>query len=75
MSGFEEYERLQSAADDARDALMEHVKTAVIVWYGPGGPPRKGEPVTVEWLEQYRRLRAERDRAEDAIAAFFDRLR
>lgn len=66
------FDRLQTAADEAQDAFVKHSRRVPAAWWGSLDA---ATPVSREWLDRYSELRAERDRTEEAVAAFLDRFR
>lgn len=76
----DEFDRLETAAEEARYALHKHKESAFVVWSEEGAGDAGGTEETAAignpaWWERYAQLKAEADRADSAVDDYFDRMK
>jgi hypothetical protein len=66
----ETFNRLEDEVEASVKALSDHVRTAVVVWYGTSPPKGPERAIDQPWLDEYHALHDRRDRAEAHLIAF-----
>lgn len=70
----EEVERLENEYTTARAAVVEHLRSAAVGWYGDSPAEGPSTPLEKAWLDRHEELKAvaaeARTRANEGVDAF-----